>query len=850
VAAESSGRPFKNLGGGRIVKRKTDVEKIWSIRDIPVRFDWVKPAKEIRAKRRVENDTVEGGDGEWCVWGMPELSDSFEKYSVCKDLETGNLSCSCQSHAHGDARGFCSHQLAVALYEHGKDPYPRFEALDWSEVGGNGSDAVASADSEPTAPYNHEEEMRSIIKEISVSVSEPSPLWSVEGVVEWKKTRAEAKELSSVPACASAMSLVEEFVQSVREAPEHEEAQSSQFWYDYEKTPTILTLTEIAPNRWSLPDKFSEIRPNQLIGLKQIVAQWHDRKKFILVDAPTGSGKTALGIISAMEISGFADGNKKVESLYICTDRALQDQFWDDFEFCLWSAILKGRRNYPTANYASKWQEENPSQTQWEREQVVSCEDCEYSQKKHCSLCDPRGYTHSEGESPGRGGAPCLGRCPYRQAVRKLVHSDVGNMNTAYLLRACSGPSWGQYNKKKVLIVDEADCLESAIMGYVEISVSEFKLRRLGMGRPKKKTVVSSWIEWAEEAINKIGFILDLRSRQLDNPTDKSLFGEDEKLFGNDKLLRRDANSWIGLCDQLQLMHRSLQGGKDPWVYDTDENKEGEEIGPVVFKPVVISAFVENMLWKHFDFVMLMSATLICPFQTAEDLGIPAGNFGAVCLPSSFDPRRSPVYVYPVADNSFKMQEQNYPILLGEIIKAVNLRPKVRILIHAVSYKQADKLVRDLNRLVKGRAVIGHERGVASKNKAKAEYRLRPNSIMVSPSMARGENLYDDLLRFQIIMKMPFGNLGDKQISQRLYGTTGGKRWYLINTIRETVQMEGRGMRHANDWAETLILDAKFISVWQEGAELFPKYFRDRMVFIQEGKLVEYMQNGFGEQFV
>lgn len=863
MAGNTGKAPYsRNLGGGRIVdKVKKDAGKVWGVRDIPLRFDWVKDSKEKLARRRVKNDTVEkvGGDSGsgWIVWGMGELGDSFEKYFVERDEGTGNLSCSCQSHAHGDARGFCSHQFAVALWEYDRDPYPCFVRDRDMEV-----EAVKAAEAINSGAYDHEQEMREIIKEIGdgpvfeeALSAPPVPEvyridpWGVEGWVGWSTERMVDEKVLD-----QAVGQVEDGNVSLAvrlaepELANKDEIMKEAGWYDYSKRPEILDLEQVEPGRYSLPDKFTKIRHNQLVGLKQIISQWHDRKKFILVDAATGSGKTVLGIMASMEITGFSSGGSIAQGLYICTDRALQDQFWGDFEFCLWSAILKGRRNYPTANFPSRFSEDRPDMTAWDREQIISAEDCEYSGKKHCSYCDPKNYCHDT--DSGNRGAPCIGRCPYKQAVKKLVNSEVGCMNTSYLIRACSGASWGQFAKKKVLIVDEADVLESTIMGYVEISVNEFSLKRMGIGRPKKKTVPSSWIEWAEEALYKAGYIVTHRGKQLDDPQNKVLFLEDERLFGNEKLIKRDLNKWENLCNQLQLMIKSLKTGKDPWVYDCKSEVDTEaEQGPVVFKPVVIGSFCEELLWKHFDFVMLMSATLISPFQMAEDLGMPVGKVGAVNLPSSFDPARSPVYICPVADNSFKHQAESFPILIDAIVDAINSRPGVRVLIHAVSYTQSDKITQELKKRIRGRVILTHERGVQSKNKAKGEYMVRPGCVLISPSMARGENLSDDLLRFQIIIKMPFGNLGDKQVKQRLYGTSGGKNWYLINTIRETVQMEGRLMRHELDWGETLILDAKFTSVWGEGENFFPEYFKRRMIFVSPGNLSAMLRQGFGAQF-
>jgi len=47
-------------------------------------------------------------------------------------------------------------------------------------------------------------------------------------------------------------------------------------------------------------------------------------------------------------------------------------------------------------------------------------------------------------------------------------------------------------------------------------------------------------------------------------------------------------------------------------------------------------------------------------------------------------------------------------------------------------------------------------------------------TVLISPSLHLGLDLKDDLSRFQIIIKVPYGNLGDRWISAR-YNRPGGK---------------------------------------------------------------------------
>jgi Rad3-related DNA helicase len=103
--------------------------------------------------------------------------------------------------------------------------------------------------------------------------------------------------------------------------------------------------------------------------------------------------------------------------------------------------------------------------------------------------------------------------------------------------------------------------------------------------------------------------------------------------------------------------------------------------------------------------------------------------------------------------------------------------------------------------------------------------------------MDRGIDLPGDACRVQVICKVPFLNLKDKQVSGRLYGGgRAGKTWYSVNAIRTIVQMTGRAVRSESDWAVTYILDGQFVTnIWQQNRNLIPSWWREGLVWKMKG---------------
>ena len=89
---------------------------------------------------------------------------------------------------------------------------------------------------------------------------------------------------------------------------------------------------------------------------------------------------------------------------------------------------------------------------------------------------------------------------------------------------------------------------------------------------------------------------------------------------------------------------------------------------------------------------------------------------------------------------------------------------------------------------------------------------------------------------------MPFPNLGDKQVSQRLNATgRSGKAWYRVTTIRSILQMVGRGMRHKDDTVVTYIVDKAFEdNILVRSSRLLPEHFREAL--IQDRELTREIQ--------
>ncbi|MHA1813644.1 MAG: helicase C-terminal domain-containing protein [Candidatus Thorarchaeota archaeon] len=539
---------------------------------------------------------------------------------------------------------------------------------------------------------------------------------------------------------------------------------------------------QLTPRDLGLPAQFTEFRDVQLHALDRIRTS---KRRFILLQGPTGSGKSL--------VAAAAQRMLNTRMIYVCFTKQLQDQFVSDFSVDLqgnrYAVDLKGRANYPTLRYPHLFPKVNASL-------------CTGSKETHCRWC-----------CDGNCGAPsgkCYAKldCPYNVAKAAALGSEIAVLNFDIFVNEANYV--GAFSKSfDMICIDEADLIEQGIMGFAEFSISQKWINRFGLSMPKK-TVESSWIEWArDEALPAIEDEL----KRL-----KNAYGV-EDTRREQELKRMESKIRFFLSEVSN--HR--------WVY-TDEGNRW------TWKPVFVSHLTNKFVWRHANRFILMSATIISPDEMAYNLGIPREEIDFIDLPSTFPKERRPIYYIPVASISKKNERQTRPQVIRKLDEIIDKHPGEKVLVHTTSYGFASQVVSMSKHRSRMITYDTSDKRVAALAKFKDS---RRPAVLVASSMERGVDLPDDLCRVVVILKVPFANLGDKQISQRLYSDkSGGQMWYAVNTIRTLVQETGRAMRSATDHCTSYILDGQFERLYRDWKYLFPKWWREALINGRNGNTV------------
>jgi len=375
---------------------------------------------------------------------------------------------------------------------------------------------------------------------------------------------------------------------------------------------------------------FTQFRPHQLEIALRAKAAFDRGKKFVLIQAPTGIGKTLIAVLVAAML--------ELQLRYTCHSKQLQNQFCDDFPDAV---ELLGRNNYICLKNPSLF----PN---------LSAELCT-STSPYCKTCVLKDHG-CEPDSEGK--CPCRADCPYLIQKQLAISADVAVLNTPYLLHVLK--FGGGFSPIPFLVLDEFDLTENALLSMIELRFSEGFLEKFGLPRPRLR--VKPDYEWAEKCLS----IIEQRIDQLGGT------GCIDDLIS---------------IHQLQQKRRQLQF----FVREVDDRnwvKDGS-----IWKPVWVNRYADRFLWQHPQRILGMSATMSPWRQLCNDLGI-TSDVEFIDVPSVFPPGRRLVHYCPAANMNHGSKEAEFPNLVVTIDKIIEQHRNEKGLIHCVSYSNVDQIMK------------------------------------------------------------------------------------------------------------------------------------------------------------
>lgn len=196
-------------------------------------------------------------------------------------------------------------------------------------------------------------------------------------------------------------------------------------------------------------------------------------------------------------------------------------------------------------------------------------------------------------------------------------------------------------------------------------------------------------------------------------------------------------------------------------------------------------------------------------------------------IPSTFDFSNSPVIVYGKYKMSYNYKATSFPRIKEMIYYIMNKYSDKRGIIQTGSYENAQEIYNSAPPQLKSRLQLYGSS--SEKNWSIEMHKAIDNSVLIGPTLTEGVDLPDDLCRFIIIAKVPYPNLKDKLVKAKMKLFP---KWYDSETANSIIQGIGRGNRNPSDWCVTYILDGCFNNLYNKTSSQFPIELQKRIKFM------------------
>jgi|TARA_R110000787_G_scaffold2245_2_gene9019 Rad3-related DNA helicase len=520
--------------------------------------------------------------------------------------------------------------------------------------------------------------------------------------------------------------------------------------------------------------------------LKNIDQAFDDGYKFVVCNAPTGSGKSfvskTVGNVSRESSKEFHDvvtsylafkhsqggsyaheDECNEEVPFGCTaltiTKTLQDQYKDLFNDI---EVLKGKSNYQ----------------------------CDLDNRFSVDL------------------APCLhlprlkdecwakNSCPYYEQRNKALVSKFNTLNYSMFF---SLPE--HLKKRQFIICDEASELEDQLVKEFTCKIDYGFLRNADIDYVPYVSTRSGerWLNTlAVDVEEKIDELKEILSNKKDTSNKRILID-----------LKSEIIKLRNLHGKLTLIINSWSEAE----YVFEKDKEG-----VTFMPLKVDR-LSYRLFDYADKVILMSATIIDPVNFCKTLGVK--RFKYVEAESNFSAKKAPI----VCNSKYKLNYYNMQKNLPHVIKIVKQICEHHKDDKGIIHTHNNVITSALSKQLYGDRFLYREPGVRNEDILEQHYASEDSTVLISPSMSYGVDLRDDLARFQIIMKAPFLPTKDTRIARLMKDDFD---WYQNKMLCSLIQSCGRGVRSSKDYCITYILDATIVESVLKSKHKLPAYFLDR----------------------
>tara|TARA_R110000764_G_scaffold1029_10_gene3962 strand:+ start:5057 stop:6790 length:1734 start_codon:yes stop_codon:yes gene_type:complete len=535
-----------------------------------------------------------------------------------------------------------------------------------------------------------------------------------------------------------------------------------------------------------------------------------DPNATLVVDAPTGAGKSLIAMWSAHVLKEL--GNR---GYLITSDLSLQDQYESDFyRLGLRWPSIRGVDNYECSVNGLPF----------------SLGDCKLK---------GMGYEQAEKLS-------CYSSCDYLQNRKRSIEQPIALLNYSFWLiqrnyvedRMLQDNKEVPFKSRDFVFFDEAHKVDEIVQGHFSPRIDIGIVDRFGLAnRFIQKQDIGT-------PIQTLGSIKSIVTKLLTEKSKPALFeamqdfrkiakvyrkaaqitkAQAGKRFKN-REVPRDWATALTTFDRIKDVYCKFDDYvaliKDVGVDSMVINQMEDE---AKFMCVEEGRMIQKYLHDRAGFKVFMSATIGDPRAFVKIMGIKNAKF--IRVPNAFNYDKSPVVFVNRHKLSFREREASLPKVVKILDQIISKHSGQRGVIHTGSYMFANYIKQNSKHTFR---LMDYENSKDKKGIIEL-FKKKDDAVLMGPSLLEGLDLKDDISRFQIFFKVPYPNVSDPLIKAKMQHS---KEWYDWKTGISIMQGVGRSVRSKDDWAVTYVLDACFRSLINKKG-FFPPSFQERIKTIK-----------------
>tara|TARA_R110000824_G_scaffold308060_2_gene495602 strand:- start:314 stop:1927 length:1614 start_codon:yes stop_codon:yes gene_type:complete len=511
---------------------------------------------------------------------------------------------------------------------------------------------------------------------------------------------------------------------------------------------------------------FKSFRKEQQAAIDSCVSAVKKGFKYIILEAPTGSGKSAI----AVEILQHLGSGRILTPQVI-----LQDQYISDYpEF----QLLKGASRYkchldgPPKNLGII----PTSAKQW-----TKC-----AETKNCS--EGTKWFNSNLGAFSR----CEG-CTYEVALKKAAKADYSilNYHSFYFQNKMR---MGIFNGTN-LVLDEGHNVPKIVTDLFQRSFEEEPFVSFTAPDPSVCFANRNFKFTKSVDVIEPQFLEDLFDNYIYEMQKEILSLEPHS---HKSSIKRMLLNYKEKISQAKFQRQNINTSFFSYTFD---EKAGRK--KITSTPIAVKGILKSQIFDVNETIIFMSATILDTKIFCKELGLKPEEVFHCKVPNSFDAdKHSVVYVHTEDGPSmaYSQRKDSLPILIEDIRDILRNHPNEKGLIHTQSFNI-------LNSIVMG--IKSPRFTYQAKNRARLleDHKTKPNSVLVAPGMKEGVNLVGAESTFQIIVCVPFP-VYNHYTMWKFVTNPGYKEWCTSIAL---IQSLGRSIRTSNDTCTTYLLDARFL---------------------------------------